>query len=42
MLFDKIDFLSPPISLYFNDKKKTHTSKISGILVIIMVRLGSS
>ena len=36
MLLRKFDFLSPPVSLYFNNKR-THTSKISGILVIIML-----
>ena len=41
MQWDKIDFLSPSISLYFNSKK-THTSKISGFLVIIMISLGAS
>ena len=38
-LLQKLDYLSPPISLYFNDKR-THTSKISGLIVIIMI-LGS-
>ena len=36
--FQKLDFLSPPISLYFNNKR-THISKISGFLVIIMVSI---
>jgi hypothetical protein len=36
MLLHKIDFLSPSISLYFNNKR-THTSKISGLIVIIMI-----
>ena len=37
-IFKKFDFLSPPISLYFNTKK-THTSKIGAILAIIMILL---
>ena len=36
MILQKIDFLSPPVSLYFNEKR-THISKISGIIVIIMI-----
>ena len=36
MDLQKIDFLSSPVSLYFNNKR-THTSKISGILVIIFL-----
>ena len=36
MLLHKIDFISPSISLFF-DGKRTHTSKISGLIVIIMV-----
>ena len=36
MELQQIDFLSSPISLYFNNKR-THTSKISGILVIIFL-----
>ena len=35
MYLQNLDFLSPSISLYFNDQR-THTSKISGIIVIIM------
>ena len=36
MILQNIDFLSPPVSLYFNEKR-THISKISGIIVIIMI-----
>ena len=36
MELQQIDFLSSPISLYFNNKR-THTSKIGGILVIIFL-----
>ena len=36
MYLQNLDFLSPSISLYFNDQR-THISKISGIIVIIMV-----
>ena len=36
MYFENLDFLSPSISLYFNDKR-THTSRISGVLVIVMI-----
>ena len=36
MFIQYLDFLSPPISLYFN-KKRTHTSKISGLIGIIMI-----
>ena len=36
MDLQKIDFLSSPISLYFNNRR-THTSKISGILVIFFL-----
>ena len=38
-ILQKLDIISPPITLHFNDQK-SHTSKISGILVIIMVSLG--
>ena len=36
MFLQNFDILSPSISLYFN-KKRTHTSKTSGIIVIIML-----
>ena len=36
MELQHIDFLSSPVSLYFNNKR-THTSKISGILAIIFL-----
>ena len=35
---NKIDFLSPPITL-FHLEKRTHTSKISGFLVILMITI---
>ena len=35
---NKIDFLSPPITL-FHLEKRTHTSKISGFLVILMMTI---
>lgn len=36
MFLEKIDYLSPPISLYFNSKR-THTSKIGGFIVFVMI-----
>ena len=36
MSLQNFDFLSPSISLYFNNKR-THTSQISGIIVIILL-----
>lgn len=36
MSLQSLDFLSPPISLYYNDKR-THTSKISGLIVIALM-----
>lgn len=41
MFFQKFDILSPSISLYFNNKR-THISKISGLIVIIMLLCCSS
>ena len=35
-IFNQIDFLSPPITL-FHLERRTHTSKVGGILVSIMV-----
>ena len=36
MFLQKLDILSPPISLYFNSKR-THNSKTSGFIVILML-----
>ena len=35
-MLDKIDFLSPPITL-FHLERRTHTSKVGAILVIILL-----
>ena len=37
-MINYIDFLSPPITLYHLERR-THTSKVGGFLVIIMVSL---
>ena len=37
-MFNYIDFLSPPITL-FHLERRTHTSKIGGCLVIVLVTL---
>ena len=39
-LFNDMDFLSPPITLFHLDRR-THTSQIGGILVILMLAISS-
>ena len=40
-LANKIDFLSPPITL-FHLEKRTHTSTLGGFFVILMLTICSS
>ena len=41
MLINKIDFLSPPITL-FHLERRTHTSKVGGFLVIVLMSICTS
>ena len=41
MLINKIDFLSPPITL-FHLERRTHTSKVGGFFVLIMISICST
>ena len=41
MLINKLDFLSPPITLFYLERR-THTSKIGGSLILLLISLCSS
>ena len=40
-MINKFDFLSPPITLFYLEKR-THTSKVGGILILLLIGLCSS
>ena len=40
-MINKLDFLSPPITLFYLERR-THTSKIGGLLIILLISLCSS
>jgi len=41
MMINKLDFLSPPITLFYLEKR-THTSKIGGSLILLLISLCSA